>query len=160
LIPLCMGEVDKVRDFAIAGYFKFSWSIITEDWSYIHWLNRLDDQSFGDTMAQIYTTPDAAIIETGVEGGLNSNNSKKEADRKKIDIENESLATYKEHATLDDEEQWTCNPGTKAELRSKDELYDRRNDPWQLNNVIEQHPDIANQLLTKLTDFMADLAEN
>ncbi len=27
-----------MRDFAIAGYFGMSWSIITEDHTYIHWL--------------------------------------------------------------------------------------------------------------------------
>ena len=38
LLPLIRGEKDKVRDFAIAGYFGMSWSIITEDYSYIHWI--------------------------------------------------------------------------------------------------------------------------
>lgn len=38
LLPLITGEVDKIRDFAIAGYFGMSWSIITEDYSYIHWI--------------------------------------------------------------------------------------------------------------------------
>ena len=38
LLPLIRGEEEKLRDFAIAGYYNFSWSIITEDWSYVHWL--------------------------------------------------------------------------------------------------------------------------
>ncbi|WP_428563895.1 MAG: hypothetical protein ACP59X_01250 [Solidesulfovibrio sp. DCME] len=38
LLPMLRGEVDTVRDFAIAGYFGMSWSIITEDHTYIHWL--------------------------------------------------------------------------------------------------------------------------
>lgn len=38
LMPLMRGEVEKVRDFAMAGYFGMSWSIITEDYSYIHWI--------------------------------------------------------------------------------------------------------------------------
>lgn len=38
LLPMIRGEVDKVRDFAIAGYFGMSWSIVTEDYSYIHWI--------------------------------------------------------------------------------------------------------------------------
>ncbi|MEG2173717.1 MAG: sulfatase-like hydrolase/transferase [Desulfovibrionaceae bacterium] len=46
LLPLIRDEVDTVRDFAIAGYFGMSWSIITEDYSYIHWIlkeaNHLD----------------------------------------------------------------------------------------------------------------------
>ena len=35
LLPLMRGDVEKVRDFAISGYFNFSWSIITDDLSYI-----------------------------------------------------------------------------------------------------------------------------
>lgn len=38
LLPLVAGETEKVRDFAIAGYYGFSWSIITDEYSYIHWL--------------------------------------------------------------------------------------------------------------------------
>lgn len=38
LLPVVRGEVDKVRDHAIAGYFGMSWSIITEEYSYIHWI--------------------------------------------------------------------------------------------------------------------------
>jgi len=44
LIPLLLGETVKVKDFAIAGYFNFSWSIQTEDWSYIHWLEKKDPE--------------------------------------------------------------------------------------------------------------------
>ena len=36
LLPLAKGDVEKVREFAIAGYFRYSWSIITEDLSLIH----------------------------------------------------------------------------------------------------------------------------
>lgn len=38
LLPMVKGEVELVRDFAIAGYYGMSWSIITEDYSYIHWI--------------------------------------------------------------------------------------------------------------------------
>jgi arylsulfatase A-like enzyme len=38
LFPLIKGEVDKIRDYAIAGYFGMSWSLITEDYSFIHWI--------------------------------------------------------------------------------------------------------------------------
>ncbi|MFR4119014.1 MAG: hypothetical protein ACLT2T_09355 [Bilophila wadsworthia] len=27
LLPLAKGDVEKVREFAIAGYFRYSWSI-------------------------------------------------------------------------------------------------------------------------------------
>ena len=40
LLPLMRGQVDKLRDLAIAGYYNFSWSIITEEWSFIHWLDQ------------------------------------------------------------------------------------------------------------------------
>ncbi len=45
LLPLMKGEIEKVRDFAISGYYSFSWSIIQEDYSYIHWLDQkhIDD---------------------------------------------------------------------------------------------------------------------
>ncbi len=39
LLPLIAGEDIEWRDFAIAGYHNFSWSIITKDWSFIHWLH-------------------------------------------------------------------------------------------------------------------------
>lgn len=38
LLPLVKGDLEKVRDYAITGYYGFSWSIITDDYSYIHWL--------------------------------------------------------------------------------------------------------------------------
>jgi len=53
LLPLAKGEVDKLRDFAIAGYFRYSASLITEDWSFIHWL-RPDEKSIADSKLQIY----------------------------------------------------------------------------------------------------------
>ena len=103
-------------------------------------------------MSSIYTTPEVARIETAA-GGLNSNNSRNP------DEIPDALKTYKEHSTLDDAEQWTCNPGTRAEVRDGDELYDRKADPFQLNNIIADHPDVAAELLQKLTAFMLDLSE-
>ena len=44
LIPLILGETDKIKDFAIAGYYNFSWSIQTDDWSYVHWLENKDPE--------------------------------------------------------------------------------------------------------------------
>ncbi|MHA1302044.1 MAG: sulfatase-like hydrolase/transferase, partial [Candidatus Helarchaeota archaeon] len=45
LLPIILGETEKVKDFAISGYFGFSWSIITDKWSYFHWLEQkqIDD---------------------------------------------------------------------------------------------------------------------
>ena len=53
LLPLAKGDVEKVREFAIAGYFRYSWSIITEDWSFIHWLKD-DEKSVADARFGIY----------------------------------------------------------------------------------------------------------
>lgn len=50
LLPMARGEVDSVRDFAIAGYFGMSWSIITPDYSYIHWI--IKDASDRDYTSQ------------------------------------------------------------------------------------------------------------
>ena len=150
LLPLCRGEVDKVRDFAVAGYYNLSWSIITEDWSFIHWVNKLDGKSHGEAMGQIYTTPAEARIETGITGLTESH--------KDVKVETtDALEMYRDHATLDDSEQWTCNPGTRADVRDGDELYDRHNDPWQLNNVIGDYPEIAEQLFKQLTGYLTSL---
>ncbi|MBO4316981.1 MAG: sulfatase [Mailhella sp.] len=150
LLPLCRGEVDKVRDFAVAGYYNLSWSIITEDWSYIHWINRLDGMSFGEAMGHMYTTPEDARIETG-HGGIGAIHAKHTT------YSTNALETYRAHASLDDADQWTCNPGVRADVKEGDELYDRHNDPWQLNNVIAEYPEVAADLLRRLTAFMLDL---
>ena len=47
LLPLAKGEVDKVRDFAIAGYHRYSASIITEDFSFIHWTKQDERTAVG-----------------------------------------------------------------------------------------------------------------
>ena len=47
LLPIVRGEVKKVRDFAIAGYFNFSWSIIRDDYSLIHWLRNTRERGGG-----------------------------------------------------------------------------------------------------------------
>jgi len=38
LIPLLEGKVEKLRHFAIAGYYNSSWSIRDEEWSFYLWL--------------------------------------------------------------------------------------------------------------------------
>ena len=53
LLALARGEVEKVRDFAIAGYYRYSWSIITDEWSYIHWIKD-DEKSVAESMFEIY----------------------------------------------------------------------------------------------------------
>lgn len=115
LLPLIRGEVDKVRDFAIAGYYGMSWSIITEDYSYIHWI--LKEASQLD-----YTSTE---------------NPGKEK--------------------MEDEAMWSCTAGAKQEVPDSDELYDRRADPFQLHNIIEEQPDKAVELLRTLKLHIGEL---
>lgn len=115
LLPLIRGEVDKVRDFAIAGYYGMSWSIITEDYSYIHWI--LKEASQLD-----YTSTE---------------NPGKEK--------------------MEDEAMWSCTAGAKQEIPDSDELYDRRADPFQLHNIIEEQPDKAAELLRTLKLHIGEL---
>ncbi len=150
LLPLCRGEVEKVRDFAIAGYYSFSWSIITEDWSFIHWLNKLDNgEDYGAVMTQMYTGIGDMINSSGFQSAeaINAANA----------FESEALKLYEEQRALDQASQWTCTPGSRVDVPEGDELYDRKKDPFQLNNVIKQHPDVAENLLRTLRTFMSDL---
>ncbi len=146
LIPLAKGEVDKVRDFAIAGYHRFSWSIITHDWSYIHWV-RKDDATVGEAMYEIYHK--GIINNVGhLTGG---------AMRNAGPIMSDEQRKLKQAAALDGEDQWTCTPGSVAEVPANDELYDRKKDIYQLNNVASQHPAVAKELFDKLREFMGEL---
>lgn len=64
---------------------------------------------------------------------------------------------YEAEHSIDGAEQWTCTVGAKVEVPEGDELYDRRNDPFQLTNIISKCPDVATDLLQKLKLFMAEL---
>lgn len=140
LLPLMRGEVDKVRDFAVAGFYKFSWSIITEDWSLIHWLDKQDKQNASQALSSLY------------KGKLNVEQSSAAANGG-MSAEEENAAAHQR----DGEAQWTCTVGAMVELGKGDELYDRRQDPFQLNNIIEEHPDVALRLLDELSCFMEEL---
>ncbi len=134
LLPLMRGEVDKVRDFAIAGFYNFSWSIITEDWTLIHWLNKLSIDDNDAVLKTIYT----GLLE------------KDAISAKKQDME-DTLA-------LTGDDQWTCaSVGASVDVPEGDELFDRKADPFQLHNIIDKHPDVARRLWGQLRDFMADL---
>ncbi len=107
LFPLIEGKVDKIREHVISGYCGMSWSIITEDYSYIHWLKR----------------------------GLND---------EQPDIMNKD--PYGE----EDESIWTCTTGATQDVPEKDELYYRKEDPFQLNNIANKEPEKAKELLQML----------
>ena len=143
LLPLAKGEVDKLRDFAIAGYFRYSASIVTEDWSFIHWL-RPEEQKIVDQRFQLYragTLKTASHLTAKFMGETVS----------------ELQRRMKETATLDGEEQWTCTPGSVAQVPERDQLFDRKADPFQLNNIASKDPNRAKQLFDQLREFMAEL---
>ena len=145
LLPLIRGEVDKVHDFAIAGYYNMSWSIITEDWSFIHWLKKMDeDTSITDMYMSIYTWADHT-------------RTKKRLGEE--EVEKFLKKSAEQGRTLDGAAQWTCTPGARVDVPEGDELYDRHTDPFQLNNVIADHPDVARDLLKKLKLYIQDLAD-
>ncbi len=156
LLPLARGEVKKVRDFSIAGYNKFSWALYNDDWSYIHWLKKGDE---GEKNAEL----GYAIYGQGMEEAAASVLAGSSLTEMINDIDPaqaEALRKYKEAASLDGEEQWTCTPGASAEVPAKDELYNRKTDPFQLNNVIDQHKDVAGKLYNQLNTFMQDLVNS
>ena len=147
LLPLMRGEVDKVRDYAIVGYHGFSWGLITEDWSYIHWLHqdRLDfkddDKSLAatDVMLEFYDTSASMSNAAAIE-------------------KREDLKTRRRLRALEENEEiWTCTPGSTAEFPDTDELYNRKEDPWQLNNILEHNPEKGLEMLKKLREIMLEL---
>ena len=160
LLPLARGEVKKVRNFAIAGYHGYGWAIFTEDWSYIHWLQpeNKDNESMG---ASFYSEG----VDTGYLKEVGGKGYMDEwvegfAQAKEADVE--SGLPKREHPimALDGADQWTCAPNSTTEVPESDELYDRRQDPFQLNNVIDQHPDVAHDLLLLLSDYMEELRQS
>ncbi len=44
-----------------------------------------------------------------------------------------------------------------AEIPASDELYNKSDDPYQLNNLMEHHPDVASKLYAELRDYMLRL---
>ena len=103
LLPILRGEKEQIRDHAIAGYYGKSWSIITEDYSFVHW------------------------------------------------IANDTKTTFFLKGEMgDSEEMWSCTAGAKVIVPEDDELFDRKADPFQLNNIIKDKPEAAEELLQKL----------
>ncbi len=130
LLPLINGDVKRVRDFAIAGYHNLSWSLYTEDWSYIHWLHE----------GEYKNSPEAAI---GFYGDL---------------IKQMVPDIYQLGLKLSQEDHiWSCTPGARAETPTGDELYYRKKDPFQLENVIGDEGKVANDLWLQLRDTLLGL---
>ncbi len=55
------------------------------------------------------------------------------------------------------EEMWTCVVGAQITVPQSDELFDRRKDPFQLDNIIAHHPDKALEMLQQLKRYMNEL---
>ena len=145
LLPLCRGEVGKVRDFAVAGYFSFSWSIITEEWSFIHWLDKMENASQASCNQKIYVGHTHAKEYQNQEKGKTA--------EEVFNAEEE----YHSQRSIDGAAQWTCTASARVDVPEGDELYDRKTDPFQLHNVISEYPEVASQLLTQLRTFLKGL---
>ena len=103
-----------------------SWSLITKDWSYIHWLKNDIDT---DEMNRLF-------YDGSGKGG--------NAGRQSAELEMK-------------EEMWTCVQGAEVTVPEQDELYDRRADPFQLNNLAGEHPEKAKELLQQLKLYIGEL---
>ena len=130
MLPLMSGEKEKIRDFAIAGYHNMSWALYTEDWSFVHWLHEADNKDNPLAIATFYGDVMKQMIPGIYELGLQLS---------------------KEDSI------WSCTPGARAETPTNDELYYRRNDPFQLENVIDDEKKTANDLWLHLRDYMLEL---
>ncbi len=150
LLPLMRGEVDKVRDFAIAGFYDYSWAIYTEDWSYIHWL--ADEKANAAMRATFYSehVPDEHLKAIGGRGYKTDSASLAVEGAK----ESKTLTFFD---TLDGKAQWTCTPLAVSAMPERDELYDRKKDRNQLHNVINEYPEVASHLLDTLGSYLKSL---
>ena len=161
LLPLAMGEVDSIRDYALAGYYGASWSIVTEKWSYIHWAkNDRNGMSFTQNFIDEVSKSSAYLTAGGGKGGERFMENVPKDTLEAKDVTPDSSTAYARHkaaATTDGEAQWTCTPGSTMSVPEIDELYDRTVDPFQLNNVITQYPGIAEDMYNRLMEIMDEL---
>ncbi len=155
LLPMCRGEEEKVRDFAIAGYHPYSWAIYTDDYSFIHWNKGDNEVDTAEMVAKFYGGSENTDHLKAVGGAqtLFENFTDEEVKPEEMD----AATFHKEAASLDGKDQWTCTPTSTSEVPARDELYDRKNDPFQLNNIIDKEPEVAKKLYDQLREFMTEL---
>jgi hypothetical protein len=55
---------------------------------------------------------------------------------------------------------WVATPAIPAAVPAKDELYDRKADPFQLHDVANKNPKKAAELYGTLTEFMVGLRKS
>ena len=89
--------------------------------------------------------------------GMNKSSLADDGKKEEDGFKNEALEKHKKAATLDGEDQWTCTPGSVAEVPETDELYCRKRDPFQLNNIITKEPEVAKKMFEELRLFMTEL---
>ncbi len=160
LLPLARGEVDSIRDYALAGYYQHGWAIYTEKWSYFHW-PKSNKNDMGFTIHFTEEVGKASDYLTAT-GGRNAATFSDMVDKQALASKDEANA-FQRHiagATTDGEAQWTCTPGSTVIVPEKDELYYRPTDPFQLHNVIDENPAIAEELYEKLLGIMEELKGN
>ena len=124
LLPLINNSAKNVRDFAIGGYYGFAWSIITDEYSYIHWLPN-----------EVTTTEE--MLDKVYDGA--------------------GMAAGEATKGLQSDDMWTCTPHAKVVIPERDQLFNRTVDPFQQNNIIDQYPELAQELLKKLKLFIGEL---
>ncbi len=148
LWPLMTGQVQKIRDFVISGYYGSAWAMYTEDYSFIHWVVGKKD---ADSVLGL-----SRMTFDGVEGNetfLQKSTIASSEDTMDLD----AMAQYIHATSLDGAQQWTCTPGSKLDVPEDDQLFDRKKDPFQLKNIIKEKPEVAEELLRKLSTYMGDL---
>ncbi|MBO4318474.1 MAG: sulfatase [Mailhella sp.] len=155
LLPLANGEVDKIRDWALAGYYRGGVAYITEDWYYIHWMcdGKMDVdwlKDVGENMAK------SSAANAQMDG---SSAMFTDGHAAKIDEPEEASAAErtKEVYTQDGNDMWTCTPGSTFVMPEEDELYARKADPFQLHNIAKENPDVVKKLLGEFNAIMEDL---
>ncbi len=154
---MCRGEVEKVRDFAIAGYHPYSWAIFTDDWSYIHWNKGDNEVDTMEMVANFYGGSEQTDHLKAVSGAQTLFEAYQEEETEAKPEEMDAATFHKEAASLDGADQWTCTPTSTSEVPERDELYNRRTDPFQLNNIIDQEPEVAKKMYDTLREFMTEL---
>lgn len=130
LLPAARGETDHIRDWALTGFFGFSWSLIRKDYSVIRWLRAepTAQEMVGLFMDDIMNGGAAGAKSARLDSGFGSQQEKAEM--------------------------WTCTPGAEVILPEDNELYDRVNDRFQLTNIAAEKPEVAREMLGQLNQIM------
>ena len=102
---------------------------------------------------------DASHLQTGfMQNMMDGVKERLEKDKASADVLGSDVeARHQATLTVDGEAQWTCTPGSSVQVPEHDELYNRKNDPFQLHNLIAEKPDVAEALFRKLRTYIEDL---